>query len=107
MRHALAALLFATPICAFAVPAVAQTAPPPPPPPAYGPANPIGAVVAAPFEAAGAVIAAPFAWMSGSMTVAANTGTPPYSYGSAVPPAPAPNGHCDIISGNRICFAGP
>lgn len=102
MRHALTALLFAIPVCALAVPAVAQTAPPP----AYQP-NPVGAIVAAPFQVAGAVISAPFGWMSGSMTVPANTGTPPYSYGSSVPPAPAPNGHCSIISGNRICFAGP
>jgi hypothetical protein len=103
MRHALAALLFAAPICAFAAPAVAQTAPGP----YYGPAGPIGAAVAAPFNVAGAVISAPFGWMSGSMTVASNTGTPTYSYSSTVPPALAPNGHCDLIGGNRVCFAGP
>ncbi len=103
MRHALTALLFAAPICAFAAPAFAQTAQEY----GYGPAGPVGAVVAAPFNVAGAVISAPFGWMSGSMTVASNTGTAPYSYSSAVPPAPAPNGHCDLIGGNRVCFAGP
>jgi hypothetical protein len=92
MRHALAALLFATPICAFAVPALAQDA-----------LNAVGAVVAAPFQVAGAVISAPFGWMTGTNTVAANTGAPAYSY-STIPPSPAPNGYCDIISGNRVCF---
>jgi hypothetical protein len=103
MRKALTALLCAAPICAFAVPAIAQTAD------QYGsgPFGPVGAVVAAPFTVAGDVISAPFGWMSGSMTVASNTGTPAYSYGSRVPPALAPNGHCDLIGGNRVCFAGP
>ncbi len=106
MRHALASILFAAPICAFAVPALAQTA-------GgydsnYGPMGPVGAVIAAPFNVAGAVISAPFGgtW-GGGMTVARNTGTPPYSYSSRVPPAPAPIGHCDILSGNRVCFATP
>jgi hypothetical protein len=87
-------LLFATPICAFAVPALAQTA--------Y-PDNPVGAVIAAPFQVAGAVISAPFGWMTGWNTEAATTGAPTYSY-SNMPPSPAPNGYCDIISGNRVCF---
>ena len=105
MRHALASILFAAPICAFAVPALAQTA-------GgydsnYGPMGPVGAAVAAPFNVAGAVLAAPFGGMGGGMTYAPNTGTPPYSYGSQVPPAPAPVGHCDLISGNRVCFATP
>jgi hypothetical protein len=100
MRHALASLLFAAPICAFAVPALAQmdqgyT---------YGP---VGAVVAAPFNFAGAVLAAPFGGMSTGPTIASNTGTPAYSYSSRLPPAPAPNGHCDLIGGNRVCFSTP
>ena len=96
MRHALAALLFATPICALAAPAVAQSD-------QYGPFGPVGAVVAAPFNVAGAVISAPF----GGMTdVASKTGAPTYSY-ATIPPSPAPIGHCDIISGNRVCFATP
>ena len=94
MRHALAALLFATPICAFAVPALAQTA--------YQP-NPFGAVIAAPFQVAGAVISAPFGWLGGANPEAATTGAPAYSY-STLPPSPAVNGYCDIISGNRVCF---
>ena len=94
MRHALAALLFATPICAFAVPALAQTD--------YQP-NPVGAVIAAPFQVAGAVISAPFSWMNGANTEAATTGAPAYSY-STMPPSAWVNGYCDIISGNRICF---
>jgi hypothetical protein len=101
MRHALAALLFAAPVCAFAVPAVAQTTYD------YGPAGPVGAVIMAPFNVAGAVLTAPYGeMMSGSMTVASQTGAPTYSY-DTIPPSPARNGHCDIISGNRICFAGP
>ena len=105
MRHALAALLFTAPLCAFAAPALAQTA-------GgydsnYGPMGPVGTVVAAPFTFAGAVLAAPFGGMSTGPTIASNTGTPPYSYGSRVPPALAPVGHCDIISGNRVCFATP
>jgi hypothetical protein len=93
MRNSLAALLFATPICALAVPAVAQT---------YQP-NPVGAVVAAPFQVAGAVITAPFMWLGGANPEAATTGAPPYSY-STLPPQPAVNGYCDIIAGNRVCF---
>ena len=93
MRHALAALLFATPICALAAPAVAQSD-------QYGP---VGAVVAAPFNAVGSVFSAPF---GGGMTVASKTGAPTYSY-STMPPSPAPIGHCDIISGQRVCFATP
>jgi hypothetical protein len=101
MRHALASFLFAAPICAFSAPALAQD---------YGPAGPVGAVVGAPFYAAGSVLAAPFGgWSgpSGGMTIASQTGTPTYSYGSFVPPSPAPGGHCDILSGNRVCFATP
>jgi len=103
MRHALAALLFAAPICAFAAPALAQTDQGY----SYGPAGPVGAVVMAPFNFAGAVLSAPFGGMSTGPTIASNTGTPPYSYGSWVPPSPSPVGHCDIISGNRVCFATP
>jgi len=66
--------------------------------------GPVGSVVAAPFNVAGAVLGAPF---GGGMTVPSQTGTPTYSYGSTVPPSPAPVGHCDIISGNRVCFATP
>jgi hypothetical protein len=106
MRHALASVLFAVPICAFAAPALAQT---------YnnGPAGPVGSVIAAPFN----FLAAPFSGWSGTsggvaqpnsgMTIASQTGTPAYSYGSRVPPAPAPVGHCDIISGQRVCFSTP
>jgi hypothetical protein len=93
MRHALAALLFATPICALAVPAMAQD---------YQP-NPVVAVVAAPFQVAGAVIAAPFMWLGGANPEAATTGAPAYSY-STLPPQPGLNGYCDIIAGNRVCF---
>jgi hypothetical protein len=102
MRRTLAALLFATPICAFTVPALAQAAYPYPY--AY-PNNPVGAVIAAPFEFAGAVISAPFGWMGSGVynTEAATTGAPAYSY-SNIPPSPAYNGYCDIISGNHICF---
>jgi hypothetical protein len=60
----------------------------------------------APFNVAGAVLAAPFGGMGGGMTVPWKTGTPTYSY-STIPPSPAPIGHCDIISGNRVCFATP
>jgi hypothetical protein len=101
MRYALAALLFAAP-CAFAAPALAQTAQDS----GYGPTGPVGAVVAAPFNAVGAAISAPFGGMGGSLTVASKTGAPPYSY-STIPPSPAPIGHCDIISGQRVCFATP
>ena len=100
MRHALAALLFTAPLCAFAAPAVAQTD--------QG-SNPVGGAVMAPFNVAGGVLAAPFGWMgggTGGMTVPQNTGAPTYSY-STIPPSPAPIGHCDIISGNRVCFATP
>jgi hypothetical protein len=95
MRNSLAALLFATPICAFAVPALAQNA--------YYQPNPVAAVIAAPFQVVGAVISAPFGWTTGWNTEAATTGAPAYSY-STMPPSPAVNGYCDIISGNRICF---
>ncbi len=97
MRHALATLFFAAPVCAFAAPALAQTD--------QGYSGPVGAAVMAPFNVAGAVLAAPFGGMGG-MTVAPNTGAPPYSY-STIPPSPAPIGHCDIISGQRVCFATP
>lgn len=94
MRNSLAALLFATPICALAVPAMAQTV--------YQ-TNPVGTVVAAPFQVAGAVISAPFMWLGGANPEAATTGAPAYSY-STLPPQPGINGYCDIISGNRVCF---
>jgi hypothetical protein len=92
MRNSLAALLFATPVCALAVPAMAQD---------YQP-NPVGAVIAAPFQVAGAVISAPFMWLGGTNAEAATTGAPLYSY--SLPPQPGLNGYCDIISGNRVCF---
>ena len=107
MRHALATLLFAAPICAFAAPALAQTAGGYDSNYGYGPMGPVGSIVAAPFTVAGAVLTAPFGGMGGGMTIASQTGTPTYSYGSTVPPSPAPVGHCDIISGNRVCFATP
>jgi hypothetical protein len=94
MRNSLAALLFATPICALAIPAVAQT---------YYQPNPVGAVIAAPFQVAGAVISAPFMWLGGANPEAATTGAPTYSY-STLPPQPGVNGYCDIIAGNRVCF---
>jgi hypothetical protein len=98
MRHALASFLVAVPICAFAAPALAQD---------YGPAGPVGAVIAAPFNAVGGVVSAPFGgWPQDGMTVASKTGAPTYSY-STMPPSPAPIGHCDIVSGNRVCFATP
>ena len=71
----------------------------------YGYGGPIGAVVGAPF----AIVAAPFNafGMTGtpvvSNTNAPDTGTPTYSYESHVPPQPGAVGHCDMISGNRIC----
>jgi hypothetical protein len=101
MRYVLAALLFAAP-CAFAAPALAQTAPGY----GYGPAGPVGAAVTAPFNVADSVVSAPFGGGYGQgMTVPWLTGTPTYSYGSLVPASPAPVGHCDILSGNRVCFA--
>jgi hypothetical protein len=108
MRHALASILFAVPICAFAAPALAQTytAPAPGQTYNYGPAGPVGGVLAAPFN----FLAAPFGGWSqpnSGMTIASQTGTPTYSYGSKVPPSPAPVGHCDIISGQRVCFSTP
>jgi hypothetical protein len=93
MRNTLAALLFATPFFALAVPAMAQT---------YQP-NPVGAVVMAPFQVAQTVITAPFMWLGGANPEAATTGAPLYSY-STLPPQPGVNGYCDIISGNRVCF---
>lgn len=95
MRHALAALLFATPLCAFAAPALAQTAQGS----GYGPAGPVGAAIMAPFNATGAVLSAPF----GGTTVASSTGAPAYRYHTMPPPI----GHCDMIAGNHICFATP
>jgi hypothetical protein len=95
MRNTLAALLFATPICALAVPAMAQTT--------YYQPNPVGAVVMAPFQVAQTVVTAPFMWLGGANPEAATTGAPAYSY-STLPPQPAVNGFCDIISGNRVCF---
>lgn len=74
MRHALAALLFAAPICAFAAPALAQTAQGYD----YGPAGPVGAVVTAPFYVLFAVFSGPFDW-NAFPTVTANTGAPAYS----------------------------
>jgi hypothetical protein len=72
MRHALAALLFAAPICAFAAPALAQTAQGYD----YGPAGPVGAVVTAPFYVLFAVFSGPFDW-NAFPTVTANTGARP------------------------------
>jgi hypothetical protein len=95
MRNSLAALLFATPICALAVPAMAQET--------YYQSNPVGAVIAAPFQVAGTIITAPFTWLGPANPEAATTGAPAYSY-SNLPPQPAFNGYCDIISGNRVCF---
>jgi hypothetical protein len=74
MRHALAALLFAAPICAFAAPALTQTAQGYD----YGPAGPVGAVVTAPFYVLFAVFSGPFDW-NAFPTVTANTGAPAYS----------------------------
>jgi hypothetical protein len=70
MRRALAALLFAAPICAFAAPALAQTARGYD----YGPAGPVGAVVTAPFYVLLAVLSGPFDDWNAFPTVAANTG---------------------------------
>jgi hypothetical protein len=80
MRHALAALLFAAPICAFAAPALAQTAQGYD----YGPAGPVGAVVTAPFYVLFAVFSGPFDW-NAFPTVTANTSAPAYS-GTTVAP---------------------
>jgi len=109
MRHALAALLFAAPICAFAAPALAQTAQGY----EYGPAGPVGAVVTAPFYVLFAVFSGPFDDWNALPTVTANTGAPAYS-GTTVasntgarPIATAPHRHCDIVSGQRVCFATP
>ena len=80
----------------------------------YAAGGPMGAVVGAPF----AIIAAPFTAVgamgqpivaTGSYAPAAGetyapaTGTPAYSYQSQVGAHPAWNGHCDVISGNRVC----
>ena len=98
MRHALAALLFATPICAFAAPAQAQTAQ------GYDfadrPGRPGCAVVTAPFYVLFAVLTGPFDF-NAFPTVTANTGDP------ARPIATAPHRHCKIVSGQRVCHATP
>jgi hypothetical protein len=76
MRHALAALLFAAPICAFAPPALAQMAQGYD----YAPVGPgclVGAVVTAPFYVLFAVLSGPFDW-NAFPTVTANT-APAYS----------------------------
>jgi hypothetical protein len=101
MRYALAALLFAAP-CAFAATALAQTAQGYD----YGPAGPVGAAVTAPFNVAGGALSAPFGGgaTGGGLTIASQTGARTYSY-DTIPPSPALIGHCDIISGNRVCFA--
>lgn len=101
MRHALAALLFAAPICAFAAPALAQTVQGYD----YGPAGPVGAVVTAPFYVLFAVLSGPFDW-NAFPTVTANTGARPIAT-APHRPSPAPNGHCDIVSGQRVCYATP
>lgn len=69
----------------------------------YGYVGPVGTIVGAPF----AVVAAPFTAF-GMTSVMANTsapatGTAVYSYENHVPPQPGAVGHCDLISGNRIC----
>ncbi len=48
-----------------------------------------------------------FASAASAQTIPWNTGTPAYSYESQVPPQPAFNGSCDIISGNRVCSGAP
>jgi hypothetical protein len=82
----------------------------------YGYGGLIGALIAAPVNAAGAVVAAPFGAMGATTgTMAAGTGytyppatgTPPYSYESQVGLRRAAIGHCDLIAGNRVCSAGP
>jgi hypothetical protein len=67
----------------------------------YGYGGPVGMIMGAPI----AVVAAPFTafGMTGANTVAPATGTAAYSYESHVPPQPGAVGHCDLISGNRIC----
>ena len=80
------------------------------PAPGYGYGGPIGAVVAAPFNAAGAVMAAPFGAFGAAQpgyTYAPATGAPIYSYENQVGPQRAAVGHCDLIAGNRVCQAGP
>ena len=88
--------------------------------PGYGP---IGAIVAAPFNAADTVVTAPFGmfgaapgtqvvystgdgtpYVGGSMTNPAATGTEADSYESHVPPESGAIGYCNLISGNRICM---
>jgi hypothetical protein len=81
--------------------------------PGYGYGGPIGAVVAAPFEVAGGLVTAPFGAFgapvatTGGATYAPATGTPVYSYESQVPPQPGAVGHCDLLSGNHVCFPTP
>jgi hypothetical protein len=77
MRHVLTALLSAGAISAFAsaTPAVAQ---------AYGP-WPFG------VESTGA-----------APTIASHTGAPTYAWRDEGPWR-APNGKCEIVSGNRVC----
>jgi hypothetical protein len=97
------------------------------PAPGYSPGyGPVGAIVAAPFDAAGTVVTAPFGmfgaapgtpvvygggagtpYVGGSMTNPAAAGTAIYSYESRVPPQPGAIGYCDLIAGNHVCFTGP
>jgi len=82
----------------------------------YGAGGPIGALFAAPFNAAGAIVSAPFGGPSygagygygygnpaAGATYAPATGTPAYSYESHIGAQPGAVGHCDLIAGNRVC----
>ena len=70
---------------------------------AYG--GPVGMLVGAPI----AIVAAPFNGFGMTAapvmanTYAPATGTPTYSYETHVPPQPGAIGHCDLLSGNRVC----
>ena len=64
-------------------------------------------ISAASLCALGSVASAQTYYYGAPPTIASNTGTPAYSYETQVPPQPAFNGSCDIISGNRVCSAAP
>ena len=77
----------------------------------YGPGGPVGAAIAAPFNAAGALVAAPFAAVSAPFagsapTIPSRVGAPLYAY-HHTGPRPGVVGSCSIIAGNRVCTSVP
>jgi hypothetical protein len=65
----------------------------------YAPGGPIGAAIAAPFNAAATVAAAPVA-ATGAVAAA-----PLAPVGAPAAPAPAVAGQCQMLAGNRVCTA--